>query len=125
MTTSLPVFDFSTTPEERANEQAKIDEAIASAEKAMKDAPAVRAIKEKQFKDALVAESIAAKPLIKAKKAVTKKAAKGSKSGRVVGISADENKMLYNLLQAVQSDSNYATISSDESFKKLQARYNK
>ena len=45
MTTSLPVFDFSTTPEERANEQAKIDAAIASAEKAMKEAPAVKAVK--------------------------------------------------------------------------------
>ena len=123
MTTSLPVYDFSTTPEERANEQAKIDEAIASAEKAMKDAPAVRAIKEKQFKDALVAESIAAKPLIKAKKAATKKS---GKAGRVVGISADENKFLYELLQAVLYDNNYATMISDSqiAFDKLLARYN-
>ena len=50
MTTSLPVFDFSTTPEERANEQAKIDAAIASAEKAMKEAPAVKAVKAKLVK---------------------------------------------------------------------------
>ena len=123
MTTSLPVYDFSTTPEERANEQAKIDEAIASAEKAMKDAPAVRAIKEKQFKDALVAESIAAKPLIKAKKAATKKS---GKAGRVVGISADENKFLYELLQAVLFDNNYATMINDNqiAFDKLNARYN-
>ena len=45
--------------------------------------------------------------------------------GRVVGISADENKMLLNLLQTVQNDSNYATISSSEAFGKLIARYNK
>ena len=124
MTTSLPVYDFSTTPEERANEQAKIDEAIASAEKAMKDAPAVRAIKDKQFKDALVAEAIAAKPLIKAKKAATKKS---GKAGRVVGISADENKFLYELLQAVLFDNNYATMINDNqiAFDKLNARYNK
>ena len=123
MTTSLPVYDFSTSPEDRAKEQAKIDAAIASAEKAMKDAPAVRAIKEKQFKDALVAESIAAKPLIKAKKAATKKS---GKAGRVVGISADENKFLYELLQAVLFDNNYATMINDNqiAFDKLNARYN-
>jgi len=121
----LPVYDFSTTPEQRANEQTKINQAIAAAEKAMKDAPAVRAIKEKQFKDALVAESIAAKPLIKKAKAPAK--AKGSKSGRVVGISADENKFLYGLLQAVLFDNNYATMISDNqiAFDKLIARYNK
>jgi hypothetical protein len=61
---------------------------------------------------------------MKAKKLVPAKA-KGSKSGRVVGISADENKMLKSLLQTVQEDSNYSIISSSESFKKLQARYNK
>ena len=118
----LPVYDFSTTPEQRANEQAAIDKAIKDAEAAMK-APAAKkqpAPAAQRFKDALVKESIAAKPLIKAKKA-----AKGSKSGRVVGISADENKMLQSLLQTVQNDSNYATISSSEAFSKLQARYNK
>ena len=106
MTTSLPVFDFSTTPEERANEQAKIDAAIASAEKAMKEAPAVKSVKAK---------------LVKPK--ATKKAT--TKSGRVVGISADENKMLLNLLQTVQNDSNYATIVKDAAFSKILARYNK
>ena len=105
--TDLPVYDFSTTPEQRAQEQASIDKAIANAKKSMKDAPVVAKMK--------------AKKLVAPKKA----AAKGTKSGRVVGISADENKMLLNLLQTVQNDSNYATISSDESFKKLQARYNK
>ena len=116
MTTSLPVFDFSTTPEERAAENAKIDAAIASAEKAMKDAPAVRAIKEKQFKDALVAESIAAKPLIKAKKATTK-------AGRIVGISKDENEYIQQVLQMIADDSELG--SSNPNYVKIQARYNK
>ena len=56
------------------------------------------------------------------------KAAKTSpakKSGRVVGISADENKLLQNLLQTVQEDANYSIISSSEAFAKLQGRYNK
>ncbi len=119
----LPVYDFSTTPEERASEQAAIDKAIKDAEAAMK-APAAKkqtAPAAQKFKDALVAESIAAKPLIKAKKA-----AKGSKSGRVVGISADENKFLYGLLQAVLYDNNYATMISDSqiAFDRLLARYN-
>ena len=107
MTTSLPVFDFSTTPEERANEQAKIDKAIANAEKAMKDAPAVKAVKSKLVKP-------------KAAPKATKKA------GRVVGISADENKFLYELLQAVLYDNNYATMISESqiAFDKLLARYN-
>ena len=58
----------------------------------------------------------------------TPKAAKTSpvkKSGRVVGISADENKMLQNLLQTVQEDPNYSKISLTEAFAKLQGRYNK
>ena len=107
MTTSLPVFDFSTTPEERANEQAKIDQAIANAEKAMKEAPAVKAVKAK---------------LVKPK--ATNKAT--TKAGRVVGISADENKFLYELLQAVLYDNNYATMISESqiAFDKLLARYN-
>ena len=115
----LPVYDFSTTPEERANEQTKIEKAIAAAEKAMKDAPAVRAIKEKQFKDALVKESIAAKPLIKKAKAPAK--AKGSKSGRVVGISADENIFLKQLLLDIANNTQY---NKDEAYNKLIARYN-
>ena len=117
MTQSLPIYDFSTTPEQRAQENAKIDQAIADAEAAMqvqqlensinkKDAPAVKSVKSK---------------LVKPK--ATKKAT--TKSGRVVGISADENKMLLNLLQTVQNDSNYATIVKDAAFSKILARYNK
>ena len=121
MTTSLPVFDFSTSPEDRAKEQAKIDQAIANAEKAMKDAPAVRAIKEKQFKDALVAESIAAKPLIKAKKAVAKKTT--AKAGRIVGISKDENAYIQELLDYVAGHPDLGE--SNPNFAKIEARYNK
>jgi len=112
----LPVYDFSTTPEQRANEQAAIDKAIKDAEAAMK-APAAN-----KKQDAPAVAKIKAKKLVPAKKA-----AKGSKSGRVVGISADENKFLYGLLQAVLFDNNYATMISDNqiAFDKLIARYNK
>ena len=114
MTTSLPVYDFSTSPEDRAKEQAAIDQAIKDAEAAMKapaakqPAPAVKAISKK---------------LVPAKKTPAK--AKGSKSGRVVGISADENKFLQNLLQTIASDSNYATMIKDAAYTKLLDRYNK
>ena len=86
-----------------ASEDAAIAKALQEAKEAMKSkqvAPAVKAVK--------------AKKLVPAKKAAKTSPAK--KAGRVVGISADENKMLNELLQAVQQDSNYA---------KLQARYNK
>ena len=58
------------------------------------------------------------------------KAAKTSpvkKSGRVVGISADENKLLQALLQKLLFDDNYATIINDSqiAFDKLIGRYNK
>ena len=116
MTQSKPVYDFSTTPEQRAAEQAKQDAAIAAAqvaalEKSMQDAPAVKTAKAK------------AKGLVPTKKAAPKKA---GKAGRVVGISADENKFLYELLQAVLYDNNYATMISDSqiAFDKLIARYN-
>jgi hypothetical protein len=107
----LPVYDFSTTPEQRANEQAAIDKAIKDAEAAMK-APAAKR------QDAPAVAKIKAKKLVPAK-------AKGSKSGRVVGISADENKFLQNLLQTIASDSNYATMIKDAAYTKLLDRYNK
>jgi hypothetical protein len=65
---------------------------------------------------------------IKAKKLVpAKKAAKGSKSGRVVGISADENKFLYKLLTTLDADSLYSDMikENQDAFNKLLARYNK
>ena len=105
MTTSLPVFDFSTTPEERAAENAKIDAAIASAEKAMKEAPAVKAVKAK---------------LVKPK--ATKKATKG-KAGRIVGISADENAYIKEVLIMIADDPELGQ--SNANYVKIQARYNK
>ena len=104
MTTSLPVYDFSTSPEDRAKEQAKIDQAIASAEKAMKEAPAVKAVKAK---------------LVKPK--ATKKAT--AKAGRIVGISKDENAYIQQVLQMIADDSELG--SSHPNYVKIQARYNK
>ena len=104
MTTSLPVFDFSTTPEERANEQAKIDAAIAAAEKSMKEAPAVKAVKAK---------------LVKPK--ATPKATK--KAGRIVGISADENAYIQEVLIMIADDPELGQ--SNKNYGKIQARYNK
>jgi len=103
----LPVYDFSTTPEQRANEQAAIDKAIKDAEAAMK-APAAK----KQ--DAPAVAKMKAKKLVPAK-------AKGSKSGRVVGISADENVFLKQLLLDIANNTQY---NKDEAYNKLIARYN-
>ena len=59
---------------------------------------------------------------MKAKKLVpAKKAAKGSKSGRVVGISADENVFLKQLLLDIANNTSY---NKDEAYNKLIARYN-
>ena len=104
MTTSLPVYDFSTSPEDRAKEQAKIDAAIASAEKAMKEAPAVKAVKAK---------------LVKPK--ATPKATK--KAGRIVGISADENAYIQEVLIMIADDPELGQ--SNKNYVKIQARYNK
>ena len=110
----LPVYDFSTTPEQRANEQAAIDKAIKDAEAAMK-APAAKR------QDAPAVAKIKAKKLVPAKKA-----AKGSKSGRVVGISADENKFLQALLQKLPNSDFAAMIEENQAaYDKLISRYNK
>ena len=109
MTTSLPVFDFSTTPEERAAENAKIDAAIASAEKAMKEAPAVKAIK--------------SKGLVPAKKTAKTSPAKKGKAGRIVGISADENAYIQEVLIMIADDPELGQ--SNKNYVKIQARYNK
>ena len=108
MTQSKPVYDFSTTPEQRANEQAKIDAAIASAEKAMKDAPAVRTIKSK------------ASGLVPAKKPAAKKS---GKAGRIVGISKDENEYIQEVLHMIADDPELGA--SNPNYVKIQARYNK
>ena len=111
MTTSLPVYDFSTSPEDRAKEQAKQDAAIAAAEKAMKDAPAVKAIKQ-----GLVPTKKAAK---------TSPAKKSGKAGRIVGISKDENEYIQQVLQMIADDENYAITIKDAAYTKLLDRYNK
>ena len=88
----LPIYDFSTTPEQRAEEQAKMDAAIqvAQLEASLKkqDAPAVKAIK--------------SKGLVPAKKTAAKKS---GKAGRIVGISKDENEYIQQVLQMIADDS--------------------
>ena len=118
MTQSKPVYDFSTTPEQRKAEQAKQDAAIAAAQVAALEA----SIKKPMAKKDAPAVTKAKQGLVPAKKATKK----SGKAGRVVGISADENKFLYELLQAVLYDNNYATMITDSqiAFDKLLARYN-
>jgi len=94
-----------------ASEDAAIAKALQEAKAAMAEkqvAPAVKAVK--------------AKKLVPAKKAAKTSPAK--KAGRVVGISADENKLLQNILQTLTEDPNYSIITKQAPFAKLQARYN-
>ena len=110
----LPVYDFSTTPEQRAEEQAKIDAAIqvAQLEASLKkqEAPAVKAIK--------------SKGLVPAKKAAkTSPAKKSGKAGRIVGISKDENEFIQEVLQMIADDPELGA--SNPNYVKIQARYNK
>jgi len=93
-----------------ASEDAAIAKALQEAKAAMAEkqvAPAVKAIKSKK--------------LVPAKKAAKTSPAK--KAGRVVGISADENKYLQALLQSVANDPEFG--SSNPNYVKIQARYNK
>ena len=97
ITPMKPVYDFSTTPAQRQAEQDKQDAAIAAAqvaalEKSINDAPAVKTIKSK------------VSGLVPAKKPAAKKS---GKAGRVVGISADENKFLKTLLFDIIADHSY------------------
>ena len=80
------------------------DEKIA---KALNNTPAVKAIKAKQG-------------LVPAPKTSAK--TKG-KAGRIVGISADENKYIQQVLQMIADDSELG--SSNPNYVKIQARYNK
>ena len=109
----LPIYDFSTTPEERAAEQAKMDAAIqvAQLEASLKkqEAPAVKAVKSK------------AKGLVPAKKAAPK--AKGKKAGRIVGISAAENAYIQEVLIMIADDPELGY--GNPNYVKIQARYNK
>ena len=106
----LPVYDFSTTPEQRAAEQAKMDAAIqvAQLEASLKkqEAPAVKAIK--------------SKGLVPAKKTAAKKS---GKAGRIVGISKDENEYIQEVLHMIADDPELGA--SNPNYVKIQARYNK
>ena len=88
----------------KANEAAKQVEQL----KKSFDAPAVKTVKQ---------------GLVPAPKAAKTSPAK--KSGRVVGISADENKFLKNLLEIIADDENYAITVKDAAYTKLIGRYNK
>ena len=112
----LPVYDFSTTPEQRAAEQANIDKAIADAQAAMQ----VKQLENSLKKEAPAVTAIKSKKLVPAKKAAPK--AKG-KAGRIVGISADENKYIQQVLQMIADDAELG--SSNPNYVKIQARYNK
>ena len=98
-----------------ASEDAAIAKALQEAKEAMKSkqvAPAVKAVK--------------AKKLVPAKKAAKTSPAK--KAGRVVGISADENKFLKELLALYNNkemDYNAYIESNQAAYNKLVARYNK
>ena len=117
ITTMKPVYDFSTTPEQRQAEQDKQDAAIAAAqvaalEKSMQDAPAVKTIKAK------------ASGLVPSKKATkTSPAKKSGKAGRIVGISKDENEFIQEVLQMIADDPELGA--SNPNYAKIQARYNK
>ncbi len=105
MTTSLPVYDFSSTPEERAKKEAEAQ--VKQLEASLKkDAPAVAKAK----------QGLVPTP----KKAATKKS---GKAGRIVGISKDENEYIQQVLQMIADDSELG--SSNPNFVKIQARYNK
>ena len=123
----LPVYDFSgykgdpLLSEDPAIKQAAMDAASedAAIAKALQDAKAAMA--EKQ--EAPAVKAIKAKKLVPAKKAAKTSPAK--KAGRVVGISADENKFLKTVLETIGHDSNYSTMIASDAFTKLFARYNK
>ena len=107
MTTSLPVYDFSSTPEERANKEAA--EQVKQLEASLKkDAPAVAKAKQ---------------GLVPTPKKAALPSTKRGKAGRIVGISADENKYIQQVLQMIADDSELG--SSNPNFVKIQARYNK
>ena len=74
----------------------------------MKDAPAVKAIKSK------------ASGLVPAKKPAAKKS---GKAGRIVGISADENAYIQEVLIMIADDPELGQ--SNKNYVKIQARYNK
>ena len=116
MTQSINKYDFSQKPDPKGLAEFNANKAAEQVKQLKKsfDAPAVKTVKQ---------------GLVPAPKAA--KTSPVKKSGRVVGISKDENEMLYNLLDAVNKglheDDIFATISGKyaEAFDKLIGRYNK
>ena len=105
MTTSLPVYDFSSTPEDRAKKEAEAQ--VKQLEASLKkDAPVVAKAK----------QGLVPTP----KKAATKKS---GKAGRIVGISKDENEFIQEVLQMIADDPELGA--SNPNYVKIQARYNK
>ena len=92
------------------NKPFKATEAAKQVEQLKKsfDAPAVKTVKQ---------------GLVPAPKAAKTSPAK--KSGRVVGISKDENEFLYNLLTSLKDCPNHAKMVEDAAYTKLIGRYNK
>ena len=116
MTQSKPVYDFSTTPEQRAAEQAKQDEAIAAAQVAALEASIKKPVAKKQDAPAVTK---AKQGLVPAKKATKK----SGKAGRIVGISKDENEFIQEVLIMIADDPELGA--SNPNYVKIQARYNK
>ena len=116
MTQSKPVYDFSTTPEQRAAEQAKQDAAIAAAQVAALEASIKKPVAKKQDAPAVTK---AKQGLVPAKKATKK----SGKAGRIVGISKDENEFIQEVLQMIADDPELGA--SNPNYVKIQARYNK
>ena len=105
MTTSLPVYDFSTSPEDRAKKEAEAQ--VKQLEASLKkDAPVVAKAK----------QGLVPTP----KKAATKKS---GKAGRIVGISADENAYIQEVLIMIADDPELGQ--SNKNYVKIQSRYNK
>ncbi len=116
ITTMKPVYDFSTTPEQRAAEQAKQDAAIAAAQVAALEASIKKPVAKKQDAPAVTK---AKQGLVPAKKATKK----SGKAGRIVGISKDENEFIQEVLQMIADDPELGA--SNPNYVKIQARYNK
>ena len=117
ITTMKPVYDFSTTPEQRAAEQAKQDAAIAAAQVAALEASIKKPVAKKQDAPAVTK---AKQGLVPAKKPAAKKS---GKAGRIVGISKDENEFIQEVLHMIADDPELGA--SNPNYVKIQARYNK
>ena len=117
ITTMKPVYDFSTTPEQRQAEQDKQDAAIAAAQVAALEASIKKPVAKKQDAPAVTK---AKQGLVPAKKPAAKKS---GKAGRIVGISKDENEFIQEVLQMIADDPELGA--SNPNYVKIQARYNK